>query len=114
MTRDELLNSIVTDLGANYIETDNALIGALLDEAINDALIVSNRIRLIREDNDSDKEKQITLLSSHIRKAVKSTFLQRGSEDVGSQSISGLSSVFQDALEVMAKDIVRSGKRILM
>lgn len=112
MTRNDLFESIIADLGANYQEDDEKLLGALLDEAISDALIISNRSRLAALSKEGMAE-QISILSSNIRKAVVSTYLARGSEDVESQTVSGLSSTFENAIDTMSKDIIKQGKRIL-
>lgn len=112
MTKQNLLSSIVADLGANYNEENSSLLGALLDDVINDALIVSNRKYLATD--EAALEAQLDILSSNIRKAVKSVYLLRGAEDVKSQSQSGLSSTYENALETMTYDIIRSNKRILM
>lgn len=110
MTKANLLSSIKTDLGANYQESDSNLLGALLDEAVNDALIASNRWQF----KDTALEAQLDILGSNIRKCVKSMYLLRGAEDVKSQSVSGLSSTYENAIETMTHDIIRSNKRILM
>jgi len=109
MTKADLLSSIIADLGANYQQTDNELLGALLDEAVNDALIVSNRLQY-----KNNLEAQLDVLGSNIRKCVKSMYLIRGAEDVKSQSVSGLSSTYENAIETMNYDIIRSNKRVLM
>lgn len=110
MTKENLLSSIVADLGANYRD-DSDVLGALLDDVINDALIVSNRVHLAT--TDEKLEAQLDILSSNIKKAVKSIYLLRGAEDVKSQSLSGLSSTYENAIETMLYDIIRSNKRIL-
>ena len=110
MTKANLLSSIITDLGANYQESDSNLLGALLDEVVNDALIASNRWQF----KDTALEAQLDILGSNIRKCVKSMYLLRGAEDVKSQSVSGLSSTYENAIETMTHDIIRSNKRILM
>ena len=111
MTKQNLLSSIIADLGANYRE-DSAVLGALLDEVVNDALIVSNRIQYAK--TTEGLEVQLDVLSSNIRKCVKSIYLLRGAEDVKSQSVSGLSSTYENAIETMNYDIIRSNKRVLM
>ena len=112
MTKNDLLNSIITDLGANYHSDDSTLLGALLDEVINDALIVSNRKQYA---SDQEKlEAQLDILASQIRRATKTIYLQRGAEDARSQSQSGLSTSYDNAIEIMTKDIIRLNKRVLM
>ena len=112
MTKEQLIYSIVSDLGANYHDESSELLEALLDEAVNDALIVSNRSVLAR--TQEGLQAQLDVLASNIRKCVKSMYLQRGAEDVKSQSQSGLNSTYENAIETMSLDIIRSGKRILM
>lgn len=109
MTKADLLNSIVADLGANY-RNDNEVLGALLDEAVNDALLISNRFQF----KDTNLEAQLDILASNIRKCVKSVYLLRGAEDVKSQSVSGISSTYENAVEQMTYDIIRTNKRVLM
>lgn len=110
MTKEDLLNSIILDLGANYDE-ESALISALLDEVIDDALYISNRDQLVT--SEASKEVQMEVLSSNIRRAVKTIYLQRGAEDVKSQTLSGISSAYDDAIDTMKNSIIRSGKRIV-
>lgn len=111
MTKASLLSSIIADLGANY-RNDSDILGAFLDEAINDALIVSNRLQYSQTDEGMGA--QLDVLAPNIRKCVKSMYLLRGAEDVKSQSVSGLSSTYENAIETMAYDIIRSNKRVLM
>lgn len=112
MTKENLLSSIVADLGSNYQESDSALLGAILDEVVDDALRVSGRIFMAQ--TDEGMSAQLDVLSSNIRKAVKSIYLLRGAEDVKSQSESGISSTYENAVETMTYDIIRTGKRVLM
>ena len=117
MLKEALLQSIITDLGANYIETDNIIVGALLDECIEDALNISNRKQLVSLNEQGEYEaqslsNQLTILASEIRKAVKSLYLQRGSEDVSNQSLSGIRSTYDDVRKRMKDDIICNGKRL--
>lgn len=99
-----MLNEIIRNLGDNYNDTDKKVLEDILDEATTNALFISNRVRNLEN---------IKLLSSEIKKYVKAAYLQRGVEDVKSQSQSGLSSTYQDAYEKMRKDIISNGKRII-
>ena len=112
MTKENLLGSIVADLGSNYREDDSEILAAILDEVIDDALRVSGRVFLAQ--NSEGMSAQLDILSSNIRKAVKTIYLLRGAEDVKSQSESGISSTYDNAVETMAHDIIRTGKRVLM
>lgn len=112
MTKENLLNSIISDLDANF-KNDSLVLSALLDEVINDALFTSNRDQLVDSADTSTLESQLDVLASNIRRAVKTIYLQRGAEDTKSQSLSGLSSTYDDVIETMKNSIIRSGKRIL-
>lgn len=117
MTRGELLSAIQTDLGANFYDVNNAVLGALLDDAINSALSITNRrykvmnSGLIDEDLLAD---QLNILSPEIKACVKSLYLQRGSEDVASGSVAGQSSTFHNAWEKMRNDLISNGKRVMV
>lgn len=109
MTKEKLLESIKTDLNANY-RNDDEVLNDLFEEVLNDALFISNRKKLY----ETSEEEQITILASNIRKCVKSIYLQRGSEDVTSQSLSGISNTYDDSIERMKADIIKQGKRRLI
>lgn len=111
MTKQDLLESIIIDLGANF-KDDEEVLSALLNEVVNDALFISNRDSLAVA-SEEDLQQQLDYLSSNIRRAVKSIYLQRGAEDVTSQSLSGLSSVYDKTIQTMKDDIIKSGKRII-
>lgn len=108
MTKDILLNSIKTDLDANYRNDDT--IDELFEEVLNDALFISNRKKLY----ETNPEEQLIILASNIRKCVKAIYLQRGSEDVSSNSLSGISNVYDNAINTMKSDIIKQGKRRLI
>lgn len=108
MTKTELLNSIIYDLGANYKDEDIDVITDIFNEVVDNALRFSNR------QFKTNVEQQITILSSDIRKCVKALYLQRGTEDVKQQTQSGLSTTYTDALETMRQDIYKGGKRVLL
>ncbi len=109
MTKEKLLESIKTDLNANY-RNDDEVLNDLFEEVLNDALFISNRKKLY----ETNEEKQITILASNIRKCVKTIYLQRGSEDVTSQSLSGITNTYDDSIERMKADIIKQGKRLLI
>lgn len=109
MTKENLLESIKTDLNANY-RNDDEVLNDLFEEVLNDALFISNRKSLY----ESNEEEQITILASNVRKCVKSIYLQRGVEDVTSQTLSGISNTYDDAIERMKSDIIKQGKRRLI
>ncbi|MBE6156980.1 MAG: hypothetical protein E7161_04490 [Firmicutes bacterium] len=105
--KNRILNEIIRDLSDNYRD-DIQVIDSLLEDVINDALFMSNR------QHKKDIDTQLTLLKSNIKKAVKTIYLQRGTEDVTSNSQSGISNTYSDAMEQMQKDIIRQQKRILL
>ncbi len=109
MTKEKLLESIKTDLNANY-RNDDEVLNDLFEEVLNDALFISNRKKLY----ETSEEEQITILASNIRKCVKTIYLQRGSEDVTSQTLSGISNTYDDSIERMKADIIKQGKRRLI
>lgn len=104
---DDLLKEIIDDLADNYRNDEDVLL-SLLDDVINDALSMSNR------KFKPDKETQILLLKSNIKKATKSIYLLRGTEDVVSSSNSGTSNTYENVMETMLNDILKQGKRILI
>lgn len=108
MIRQELLASIKEDLGANYNSDDVTLLESIYNEVVDNALRFSNRIF------KSNKETQVDVLASEIRRCVKTIYLSRGAEDVSSKSQSGLTSTYDDAMERMRNDIVKNGKRVLI
>lgn len=113
MTESELLTQIKADLGANFYDGDEAILSSILSDVIEDSLLMSNRGKKAGASN-SAKETQIGILASNIKKAVKTIYLQRGIEDVKSNSQSGLSNTYEDAMETMLKDIIRQNKRLFI
>lgn len=105
--KEKILNEIIKDLADNY-RNDKDVLETLLDDVIVDALSMSNRKFKI------DKEEQLTILKSNIKKAVKSIYLQRGAEDVSSSSDNGSSNTYEKVMETMQNDIIRQHKRILI
>lgn len=103
--RNSILNEIKEDLSDNYRNDDNVL-SAILDDVITDALMISNRGHKLDVDN------QLSILKSNIKKAVKTIYLQRGTEDVKSNGQNGLSNAYVSAVEEMGKDILRQNKRL--
>lgn len=97
----EMLNEIISDLADNY-RNDEAVLTSILNDTITNALFLSNR---------ENTEQNIEILSSEIKKAVKSIYLQRGAEGSKSLSEMGTSTGFENPLETLEKDIVRNGKR---
>lgn len=107
MTRAELETSIANDLGKNFSRDDAVVFDSIFNEVVDNALRFSNR----RFKTETD---QLPILASEIRRCVKTIYLSRGSEDVTSQSQSGISSTYDNAMERLRKDIVKNGKRVLL
>lgn len=104
---DNLLEEIIDDLADNY-RNDEDVLSSLLDDVINDALSISNR------KFKPDKEKQILILKSNIKKATKAIYLQRGTEDVSSSNDGGISNTYEKVMETMQNDIIIQGKRVMI
>lgn len=104
----EILEEIKNDLSDNYYDNDDTVLKDLLENVIADALSISNR------KFKSDKVNQIEILSSNIKKAVKTIYIQRGTEDVKSSGEAGESKTYADSIEIMEKDIIRQNKRIMI
>ena len=103
--KERILKEIIRDLADNY-RNDIEVLDNLLDDVINDALFMSNRI------NKGNLDKQLIALKSNIKKAVKAIYLQRGVEGVVSDSQSGLNNNYDDVMETMKKDIIKQNKRL--
>lgn len=99
-----MLNDIKKDLADNFRDGDEAILKKIIDEVTTDALSISNR---------QETDENIEILSVYIKQCVKELYLQRGSEGSTSFSDSGKSTSFQDPLEKMRVNIVKSGKRKL-
>lgn len=110
--QETLQNEIIANLAENFREGDEEILAEILEGVINDALLMSNR--KYRAVDEESTEAQIVVLASNIKKAVKTIYLQRGVEDVRSNSQSGLSNTYDVAMETMLNDIIRQNKRILM
>lgn len=101
-------NEIIAELGDMYDTNDSTVLHDILEDVITDALYVSNR------QYKSNKDDQLTILKSNIKKAAKTIYLQRGSEDVTSETQSGISKTYDIAMETMKQDIIRQNKRLLI
>lgn len=98
----EIFDEVKRDLGVNFNNADVQVLQTIIDKVVANALFISNRSK-----ND------IELLKPEIEECVKTIYLQRGTEDVSSQSQSGLSSTYKNAIETMRNDIILNGKRIV-
>ena len=91
-------NEIIADLGSNYRASDSVVLDTIIEDITNQALFISNR-------KTSDG------LEFEIIEAVKSLYLLRGTEDVGSLSESGKSATYKDVMKKLREDIISNGKR---
>lgn len=98
-----MLEEIKKDLADNFQQGDEEVLRKYIDETTTDALSISNRKR---------NQANIELLTSDIKKCVKSKYLQRGSEGNKSLTAGGVSSSFENPTETMRIEIVKSGKRV--
>ena len=112
MTKEELLEQIMADLGDNFTEQDSVVLEDILEDVIEDALLMSNRDAKANASAGA-MATQLKILSSNIKRAVKTIYLQRGVEDVNSNSQSGLTNTYDVAMERMLADILRQNKRVL-
>ena len=89
---------IIDDLGANYREEDKKVLEEILEEVNSIAFDISN---------NKDKSK----LFPYVKKAVKSEYIQRGSEGLLSLNESGVSSQFENIIEKLEKNIIKARLR---
>lgn len=101
--QEKVLTELIQDLADNY-RNDKNVLSTILNDTISNALFVSNR---------SYNNKNIMILLPEIKEAVKSIYLQRGSEGSNSVSELGTSNSFKNPLEEMKKSIVSNGKRLI-
>lgn len=99
MTDTNNLNKIIADLGANYKNEDKEVLNEILEEVSSIASDISNR--------KADDEK----LFPYIKKAVKSEYLARGAEGLTSRSEGSMSSSFEDIMDKLRNNIIKSGLR---
>lgn len=92
---------ITLDLGVNYNEEDEEVLKEILEEISSIASDISNR--------KADDEK----LFPYIKKATKAVYLTRGAEGLTSRSEGSISTSFEDIIEKLRNDIIKSGLRRL-
>ncbi len=93
----EILEKIIADLGANYRNDDDVL-EEILKEVTSIAFDISN--------NKDEKR-----LFPYIKKAVKAIYLTRGGEGLQSRGEGSISSSYEDIMEKLRNDIIKSGLR---
>ena len=94
----ENINKIIADLGANY-KNDKDVLEDILEQVSSIASDISNRTK--------DNEK----LFPYIKKAVKSEYIARGAEGLTSRSEGSMSSSFEDIIDKLRNNIIKSGLR---
>lgn len=97
-----MLEEIKRRLGENYIEDTNEVIMDLIEEITSIASDISNRSK-----NDSK-------LYPYVKKAVVAEYLARGAEGMTSKSEGSQSSSFEDTIDKMRNNIIKSGIRRLI
>lgn len=91
------IDKIIDDLGVNFQENKEVL-KELLEEVNSIAFNISN---------NKDKNK----LFPYVKKAVKAIYLTRGTEGIQSRVEGSISSSFEDIIEKLRNDIIKSGLR---
>lgn len=97
-TKREDIDKIIDDLGANYREEDKKVLEEILEEVNSIAFNISN--------NKNKKQ-----LFPYVKRAVKAEYIQRGAEGLLSLNESGVSSQFEDIIDKMRNNIIKSGLR---
>nr|DAV33377.1 MAG TPA: tail connector protein [Caudoviricetes sp.] len=92
------IDKIIADLGANY-KDDKEVLSEILKEVSSIASDISNR-----QKNDEK-------LFPYIKKATKAIYLSRGAEGLTSRGEGSISSSYEDIIEKLRNDIIKSGLR---
>ncbi len=92
------IDKIIADLGANYKE-DKEVLEEIFEEVSSIASDISNR------------KKEDIKLFPYIKKAIKAIYLSRGAEGLTSRSEGSISSSYEDIMEKLRNDIIKSGLR---
>lgn len=95
---DDNIEKIINDLGPNY-KGDNEVLEEILEEVSSIASDISNR------------QKDDTKLFPYIKKATKAIYLCRGAEGLTSRSEGSISTSFEDIIDKLRNDIIKSGLR---
>lgn len=91
------IDKIITDLGANYND-DKEVLEEILEEVTSIASDISNR--------KDDKK-----LFPYIKKATKAIYLSRGAEGLTSRNEGSISTSYEDIIDKLRNDIIKSGLR---
>ena len=95
---DDNIDKIIADLGANYKDDKNVL-KEILEEVNSIASDISNR------------QKDDTKLFPYIKKATKAIYLSRGAEGLTGRNEGSISTSFEDIIDKLRNDIIKSGLR---
>lgn len=98
MAETNKIDKIIADLGANYKE-DKEVLQEILEEVSSIASDISNR------------QKEDEKLFPYIKKATKAEYLCRGAEGLQSRGEGSMSSSFEDIIDKLRNDIIKSGLR---
>ncbi len=98
MADTENTDKIIADLGANYRKEDKEVLEEILVEVTSIASDISNK----------QKEEK---LFPYIKRAVKSEYLARGTEGLTSRTEGSMSSSFEDIIDTLRNNIIKSGLR---
>ena len=96
-TKREDIDKIIDDLGANYLR-DEEVLKEILEEVNSIAFSISNN-------------KDRSQLFPHVKKAVKAIYLTRGAEGLQSRGEGSISSSYEDIIDKLRNDIIKSGLR---
>ncbi len=91
------LEKIISDLDVNY-RNDEEVLKDILEEVSSIAFDISN---------NKDEKK----LFPYIKKAVKAIYLTRGGEGLQSRGEGSISNSYEDIMEKLRNDIIKSGLR---
>lgn len=94
----ENIDKIISDLGINYKNDEDVLLD-ILEEVSSIASDISNRPK-------EDKK-----LFPYIKKAVKAVYLARGAEGLISRNEGSISNSFEDIIDKLRNNIIKSGLR---
>lgn len=95
---DDNIEKIINDLGPNY-RGDDDVIEKILEEVSSIASDISNR------------QKEDIRLFPYIKKATKAVYLSRGAEGLTSRNEGSISTSFEDIIDKLRNDIIKSGLR---
>lgn len=98
MANTKNIDKIIADLGANYKKEDKGVLEEILVEVTSIASDISNK----------QKEEK---LFPYIKKAVKAEYLARGAEGLTSRNEGSMSSSFEDIMDKLRNNIIKSGLR---